>query len=182
MSLTLMSLTEADLIELRDAATQPRAVASFERRHGLRVEPGALPPVYVVDRALANLTAAPAQAALLATHLYLLDGDLVVGSGGIKAPIGDDGEVEIGYGVAPSFQGCGIGTAGAQALIEACRAAGVKQVVASTQPDNTASCRLLQRLGFVQFGSVVDPEDGLLLCWRLSLQPSRSIAAAVAAA
>jgi ribosomal-protein-alanine N-acetyltransferase len=158
--LTLMSPSEQDLVDL---IAQP---AAFERRHGLRVEEGACPPPVIFERALQGMRSAPGWAALLCTRLYVLDAQCVVGSGGVKFAPDEGGEVEIGYGIAPAFFGRGIGTAGARAITEDAFARGVRSIIASTRPDNVASWRLLQRIGFTRAGEVVDPEDGLLLCWR----------------
>jgi ribosomal-protein-alanine N-acetyltransferase len=38
-------------------------------------------------------------------------------------------------------------------------------VVALTRPDNIASWRLLERIGYVRDGDSTDPEDGLMWRW-----------------
>jgi RimJ/RimL family protein N-acetyltransferase len=159
MTLTLMPLTERDVRELIDAP------AAFAQRHALQLEEGGCAPTFIYERALSNMAQAPAWAALLSTRLYVLDGERVIGSGGVKAPPGSDGEVEIGYGVAPAYQGRGLATQAARALTDEALAHGARRVSALTAPDNTASWRLLQRIGYVRDGETIDPEDGLVWRW-----------------
>ena len=159
MPLSLMPLTERDLRELIEAP------AAFATRHALILEAGACAPDFTYQRALANMQLAPEWAGLLATRLYVLDGQRVVGSGGVKAPPTNDGEVEIGYGVAPAWHGRRLGTQGAHGLAEEALAHGAQRVSACTRPDNIASWRLLERIGFVRDGEREDPDDGLLWRW-----------------
>lgn len=82
------------------------------------------------------------------TFLIVADG-LVVGDCGWYGPPGDDGEVEIGYGLAAPYRGRGLGTAAVRELLEWLRTQPeVRRVVAETSADNVASRRLLDRLGF----------------------------------
>ena len=157
--LRLMPLTERDVRELIAAP------AAFATRHALVIEEGACAPNFIYERALANMQLAPAWAELLATRLYVLDGQRVVGSGGVKAPPTNDSEVEIGYGMAGAWHGRGLGTQGARGLTEEALAHGAQRVSACTRPDNIASWRLLVRIGFVRDGERADPDDGLLWRW-----------------
>jgi RimJ/RimL family protein N-acetyltransferase len=112
------------------------------------------------------MQASPEWAAVLSTRLFVLDGErVVVGSGGVKAPPRDDGDVEIGYGMAPAWQRKGLATCGARLLTDEALALGASQVSAFTTPDNTPSWKLLQRLGYVRDGEKIDPEDGLVWRW-----------------
>jgi len=83
------------------------------------------------------------------TFLVLHEG-LVVGDCGWFGPPDASGEAEIGYGLAPSVRGKGLGTATVQALLEWVRAQGAAHVRAEVLPGNEASLRLLRRLGFEQ--------------------------------
>ena len=159
MRLTLLPLTERDLHELIEAP------AAFAQRHALTIAEGACAPAVIYERALANRQAAPDWADVLSTRLYVLDGERVVGSGGVKAPPLDDGEVEIGYGVAPAWRGRGLATEAARALTSEALAQGARRVSAFTTPANTASWRLLQRIGYVRDGETIDPDDGLVWRW-----------------
>ena len=81
------------------------------------------------------------------TFLVLHEG-LVVGDCGWFGPPDEDGEVEIGYGLAPSARGKGLGTATVRALVSWVRAQGAAHVRAEVLPGNEASLRLLAGLGF----------------------------------
>ncbi len=85
----------------------------------------------------------------------------VVGNCGFTAPPGDDGVVEIAYGVAPEHQGRGYATEAARALIEYAFASGKVRIVrAHTLPTGAASIRVLEKCGFRDVGEVEDPQDG----------------------
>jgi RimJ/RimL family protein N-acetyltransferase len=159
MVLTLMPLSERDLREL---IAEPDA---FARRHALTIAQGACAPTFIYERALANMRAAPDWAGVLSTRLYVLDGTHVVGAGGVKAPPLPDGEVEIGYGMAPAFRGRGLATQGARGLTDEALAQGASRVSAFTSPGNTASWRLLRRIGYRRDGETIDPDDGLVWRW-----------------
>lgn len=81
------------------------------------------------------------------------------------------GELNIGYGVAPTRQGRGL----------ASRAVGdilrwlsddprVERVTAETAVDNAASQRVLERNGFSRCGARHDAEDGQLICWEIAIR------------
>ena len=86
------------------------------------------------------------------TFLVLEDG-VVVGDCGWFGPPDEDGEVEIGYGLAPSARGRGIGTESVRLLVDWVQAQGARSVRAEVLPGNEASLRLLARLGFTDIGS-----------------------------
>jgi RimJ/RimL family protein N-acetyltransferase len=159
MTLTLMPLAAQDLRELM---AMPDA---FAARHRLTIEADACAPAFVYERALANMRAVPAWADVLGTRLYVLDGERVVGSGGVKLPPTADGEVEIGYGMAPAWRGRGLATRAARALTDEALAHGASRVLALTVPGNVASWRLLERIGFRPDGEQRDPDDGLVWRW-----------------
>ncbi len=90
----------------------------------------------------------------------------VIGKAGFKGPPGEDGVVEIAYGVAPDHQGKGYATEAAQALVAfAWRSGRVRLVIAHTLPEPNASTRVLTKCGFRKIGEVIDPEDGLVWRW-----------------
>jgi ribosomal-protein-alanine N-acetyltransferase len=90
-----------------------------------------------------------------------LDG-VVVGSASFKGGPDVRGVVEIGYGVAPAYRGRGVATEAVIALTELALAdPGVRAVVATTDPHNLSSMRVLEKAGFVRTG-----KEGDLLAWR----------------
>lgn len=91
-----------------------------------------------------------------------------IGSCAYKGPPDADGAVEIAYGVDPEYQGRGVATEAAQALVDyALSSEQVRVVRAHTRPDNKAFMRVLTKLGFTCVGEVLDPEDGLVVRWEL---------------
>jgi [ribosomal protein S5]-alanine N-acetyltransferase len=75
------------------------------------------------------------------------------------------GEVEIAYGTFPRFEGRGLGTATAAALVGVATAQPeVNRVIAHTAPERNASTRILEKLGLVHEGNATDKDIGL--CWR----------------
>ena len=72
-----------------------------------------------------------------------------IGDLGTHGPPGSTGCVEIGYSLAPSARGKGIGTAAVAALVGRLAAVPeISQITAVTGTGNTASRRLLERCGF----------------------------------
>ncbi|MDD7938032.1 GNAT family N-acetyltransferase [Actinomycetospora lutea] len=96
-------------------------------------------------------------------HL-IVDGTEVVGLGGFTGPP-TDGEVEIGYSVAPSRQGRGVATAAVGLWLERATRGGVRRVRAHTRPEENASVHVLRRHGFVRDGEVTDPDEGTVWRW-----------------
>lgn len=94
------------------------------------------------------------------------DDGRVVGSAGFKGPPGEDGVVEIAYGIAPGYQGKGLATEAARALVAfALERVDVTAIRAHTLPENGASAHVLAKCGFQNVGEVTDPEDGLVWRW-----------------
>lgn len=91
------------------------------------------------------------------------DGALV-GFGGFKGePV--DGEVELGYAVAPERQGRGFATAFVAELLERAAAAGVTTVTAHTLAEPSASTKVLERSGFTRTATLTDPDEGDVWRW-----------------
>jgi len=97
-------------------------------------------------------------------YLALSDGQ-VVGTCGFKSPP-VSGEVEIAYFTFPEFEGRGIASAMARALMALAVASdsGIT-VTAQTLREAGASTRILEKLGFRLRGDVVHPEDGEVWEW-----------------
>lgn len=130
---------------VEEAVTLAFEPEAFPARFGLRLAvgwavPGALEPT--VEALEGGIDPA------WLTHL-IVEGGTVVGMGGFTGPP-CDGEVEIGYQVAPGYRGRGIATGAVRTWVARARAAGVQRVVARTDPGAEASARVLERAGFVQ--------------------------------
>jgi len=76
------------------------------------------------------------------------------------------GAVEIAYFTFPVYQGRGYATGmAAQLTAQAAAPPPARTVRAHTLPERNASVRILEKLGFVHLGQVVDPEDGPVWRW-----------------
>jgi RimJ/RimL family protein N-acetyltransferase len=149
--------TAEDLQLLRDDP------ARFEGTRGLRVEPGWSPFDGALDGALEMLECGvPPQSA---THLFVHRSDAaVVGIGGFTGPP-VEGTVEIGYAIAPAYRRRGLATEAATQLLQAAARGGAETVRAHTLAQDSASTRVLLRLGFRRTGEIHDPEDGPVWRW-----------------
>jgi ribosomal-protein-alanine N-acetyltransferase len=85
-----------------------------------------------------------------------------VGSLCFKGPPNEQGEAEIGYGIEEAYRGQGYAAESAKALISwaFAQSDGLFFVIAQTEPDNAASRRVLEKLGFSASGR--DGEEGPL--------------------
>jgi ribosomal-protein-alanine N-acetyltransferase len=93
----------------------------------------------------------------------------LVGIGGFKGNPNATGEVEIAYGTVPGLEGCGHATGMARGLVEiAFGSPIVRRVIAHTLPEKNASGRVLQKVGLVKVGEVLDPEDGKVWRWEIN--------------
>ena len=92
----------------------------------------------------------------------------LIGTCGYKGTPSFSGEVEIGYEIAEAYQGRGLATEAARALVEnAFREEAVKIINANTLAEKNASNHLLQKIGFQFIEAYIDIEDGTVWEWRL---------------
>lgn len=85
--------------------------------------------------------------------ITLKDGDRLVGNCGLRRKPDNDWEADIGYELNPEFWGNGYATEAAHALVNhGFRELGLHRISSWCIADNTASARLLERLGFRQEG------------------------------
>jgi ribosomal-protein-alanine N-acetyltransferase len=93
--------------------------------------------------------------------------DRVVGEIGAKGPPTAAGELEVGYGIAESQRGRAFATGALSAFIEVAFAHdGVRCLTAESLASNAASCRVLEKCGFLRAGTGTSPQGGLIQ-WRL---------------
>ena len=139
----------------------------FAARYGMPVAPGYLDFPEALPRTRDELVGGmPSE---WYSHLIIdTDTNTVVGFGGYKGPP-TDGEVEIGYSVAPSWQQRGHATAAAQLLIGKARVAGATRVCAYTLAETNASTRVLTRCGLTMTEVVADAEVGSVWRWERTL-------------
>ncbi|MCB0165415.1 MAG: GNAT family N-acetyltransferase [Anaerolineae bacterium] len=100
-----------------------------------------------------------------------------VGTCGFKSPP-ENNRVEIAYFTFPDYEGKGIATQMARALVTIAVEADLRiDVAAQTLPVDSASTTILRKLGFENTGTVIHPEDGAVWEWRYapqSIQPGVS--------
>jgi len=103
------------------------------------------------------------------TYLFIHKPDrTLIGLGGFKGEVTDDGMVEIGYEIAPTYRRRGLASEAAQGMIDHSFAhADVKRVDAHTLPERNASTGVLEKVGMKLLGAVIDPDDGKVWHWSL---------------
>ncbi|WP_053220301.1 GNAT family N-acetyltransferase [Virgibacillus senegalensis] len=75
----------------------------------------------------------------------------IVGDMGFKGGPNEEGVIDLGYSIIPSCRGKGYATEMGKAMVEwGLKQPGVKKVMASCDPDNAASIRVLEKIGFQQ--------------------------------
>lgn len=84
-------------------------------------------------------------------------GGVLVGWAGVARP--PEGGEELIYGLAPAWQGQGLGREILDGLIAAARARGGRQLRALIYPDNHASAAMLTRAGFTLADTAYEGED-----------------------
>lgn len=93
----------------------------------------------------------------------------LVGNGGFKGEPDDAGMVEIGYAIAPAYEGRGLATEAAKNLIDyAFLDSHVQIVQAHTLAEENASVKVLRKLGMTFARELHDEEDGDIWQWRKS--------------
>ena len=103
------------------------------------------------------------------THFIVHRADrALLGLGGYKGRPDADGSVEVGYAIAPPYQGRGLATEATRGMIEHAFAhTEVLQVLAHTLPEPNASTRVLEKAGLAFVGPIIDPDDGEIWRWRI---------------
>lgn len=142
--------------------------AEFSQRFRLEVAPGwaGFPEALPAALGAARRTDADPWG----SYLFFED-DVLVGFGGFKGSP-RQGQVEIGYAIAPSRQGQGLAGEAVRTLVEWARSApDVETVVAHTLAERNASVSVLERAGFAR--TIVDGVgqgvDGSVWRWELRM-------------
>jgi RimJ/RimL family protein N-acetyltransferase len=92
----------------------------------------------------------------------------IIGLGGFKGVQNEEGMVEFGYSVVPTYRKKGFGTEAARGMIDyAFEWAIVNFVDAHTLPELNASTKILEKCGLTKIGEKVDETDGHIWHWRL---------------
>ena len=162
--LDLVPYTPADLLALIKGVAEFRSSFGFPAADGLREF--LLGPE--VSAGYLDMLRSSPEPDIWRHGFALLDRkeQVVVGNTAFVGPPNGAGEVEIAYGVVPSFEGRGYASQAAAALTQLALADDrVKTVIAHTLPETNASTRILEKNGFTFGGEVEHPEDGLIWRW-----------------
>jgi RimJ/RimL family protein N-acetyltransferase len=134
----------------------------------LRLADTPIAPVEILTM-LADVAAEVRKVFSPASWLIVSDDELV-GLCSITRPP-QDGVIDIGYGIAPSRQGCGHAGAAISDIVRWAKAnPAVHAITAETGEANLASQRVLLRAGFTRVGERWDEEDGQLLQWHCQVE------------
>ena len=104
------------------------------------------------------------------TYLFVHKPDrTLIGLGGFKGLVNDEGMVELGYEIAPAYRHRGLATEAARGMLDyAFEHPEVKRVDAHTLPEKNASTGVLEKVGMKFVESVEDPQDGEVWRWSVS--------------
>ena len=101
----------------------------------------------------------------------LKEENMLIGSGGYHGKPTEDGNVEIGYEIAPAYRNRGLATEMARALINhAFRNKQIYAALAHTLAEENASVKVLKNCGMKLIGELDDPEEGKLWKWEIRSQ------------
>jgi RimJ/RimL family protein N-acetyltransferase len=130
---------------LADCAIAPLAILEMLRDVAQSIRPGFAPSAWLI-----------------------VEAGEVIGLCSLTRPP-QDGDLHIGYGIAPAHSGKGATTRAIGALLEWARNdPRVVSISAETGVDNIGSQCVLERNGFIRSGSRYDEEDGDLMCWSIA--------------
>lgn len=109
------------------------------------------------------------------TYLFIHKADrTLIGLGGFKGPVDEEGMVEIGYAIAPAYRRRGLAVEASHGMIEyAFSHPTIKKVQAHTLAERNASTRVLERVGMRHIGTAQDPDDGEVWRWSLNREDYR---------
>jgi ribosomal-protein-alanine N-acetyltransferase len=154
----------AGTVELMDAAIA--GDAELEQVLGHPVTPGWVSFTEALAPTRNAIAADPSRAAWGVRFFLAGEPPELVGWGGFKGPP-VNGEVELGYEIAPSRQRQGLASGAVRAMLaEAFAATAVELVIAHTLPEHNPSNHLLEQAGFEHEGVAHDGEE---IAWRYGL-------------
>lgn len=141
---------------------------AFHNAYGLQVVDGYMPFEGALQHILKEMRSSQLWHPWL-PYLFVVGSDqAVVGLGGFKSVPDSKRIVEIGYSVAPNYQGRGFATSAARQFIEiAFKSKLVHCVCAHTLAETNASTRVLANCGMTKVSETVDPDVGNLWRWEI---------------
>jgi RimJ/RimL family protein N-acetyltransferase len=91
---------------------------------------------------------------------------VMIGLCGFAGPPDAEGVAEIAYSIAPAYQGKGLATEAAGALVNfATKDPRVRKICAHTLAETSASTRVLEKSGFRKVREIIDSENNLIWRW-----------------
>ncbi len=156
----------------RDTADRlARDHAVFAREHAVALAPHETTTIAIASGTAAMLAAAPVSIPWVGYLALEGTSRRVVGTCGFKSGPDTSGRVELAYFTFPGEEGRGVASAMAADFVHVATscAAGAVRLVAHTLPERSASCRVLETVGFACVGPVVDPDDGPVWRWERSV-------------
>jgi len=113
------------------------------------------------------------------TYLFVHKPDqTLIGLGGFKGLVNEEGMVELGYSIAPAYRRRGLAIEATRGMIKyAFQHPEIRSVDAHTLPEKNASTGVLEKAGMKFIGSMNDPEDGEVWHWSLSSDDYRLLSA-----
>jgi len=164
------SVTKIGLISIDAEVVQAldRGPDFFEARYHARVGEVANLALEVAKQTMTMLESGPRE--IIWGGYLAADEDTasVIGCCGFKAAPTPEGTVEVAYFTFPGFEGCGYATAMANRLVQlALSSPSVRRIRAHTLPERNASARILEKIGMLFVGEVIDPDDGNVWRWEL---------------
>lgn len=140
---------------------------AFQKAYGFRVVDGYMPFAGALQYILAQMQGSQIWHPWLPYQFLFRPDQALVGLGGFKA-VPDQRTVEIGYSVAPDYQGRGFAASAASQLIEiAFEVKLVDSVCAHTLAEPNASTRVLEKCGMTKVSETLDPDLGNLWKWEV---------------
>lgn len=131
---------------------------------------GALPPDFVLQRALARVDAGEPTSWWL-PFLIVEPADQAVAGGCAFKGLPRNGRVEVLYGVAKSRRGHGIASAALTKLVAIAFSNGATEVLAEIEPRNAASIAAARKCGFAWAGERAAEDGALVEQWVLVREP-----------
>jgi [ribosomal protein S5]-alanine N-acetyltransferase len=149
---------------------------SFLNAYGLQVIDGYMPFAGALQYILNQMKGSQLGNPWLPYLFLSLPDKALIGLGGFKSIPDAKRIVEIGYSVAPNYQGRGFATSAASQLIEiAFESKLVDCVCAHTLAESNASTRVLEKCGMIKVSETVDPDVGNVWRWEIALDSEEAV-------
>jgi [ribosomal protein S5]-alanine N-acetyltransferase len=141
---------------------------AFQEAYGFQVVDGYMPFQGALQYILNQVQSSQIYHPWLPYQFLFHPDQVLIGLGGFKSVPDSKRTVEIGYSVAPQYQGRGVATAAARQLITiAFESKLVDCVCAHTLAEPNASTRVLEKCGMTKVSEAVDPDVGNVWRWEI---------------